>query len=359
MADFPKPLPHGNSDSDETRMGAAAAAYAASPALQLCGELLTELRARTFSWWTPARLRERFPARDRMRWYEARPDLRQQITTQLTGLGAKAARKKDPDFQGDLIDSAIDDGDITVGDFEEAFEPRDLVVYGATGEIWRFFRESMPWSDSSGPHQELMAWLLKALVTDKSALDGATRRPILTPWELRTSIPGKAWHTHMPLEIRIAIDDARFKMEKAQPGSAFQVIHELSIATPKVVTGHIPLAELTGVLDAAERAFGLDASKLPAAARPDPAKSGPVAAKTSPSVPAVEAAKVTPRPATTPPPAANIKATPPSLKTPPPAPVGKNGVIVSEEIQTEWDEEADPFTEVETPAPKLQPAAKR
>src|SRR5690348_12052834 len=77
---------------------------AKSPPLQVVAELLAELRTKGLSWWTPDGLRTRYSAGDRMRWIRERADLRQQITTKLTGLVPKAARKKDPEFQAGLLD---------------------------------------------------------------------------------------------------------------------------------------------------------------------------------------------------------------------------------------------------------------
>src|SRR5437879_6324398 len=122
MAEFPKALQHATADNTDAALAATAAAwYAASPALQLVAEVLSELHDRKLPWWRPARLRETWSAADRLRWLEARADIRQQITSGLTGLLARSSRSKTPDFQGELIDAAIDSGDTSVEEFETAF----------------------------------------------------------------------------------------------------------------------------------------------------------------------------------------------------------------------------------------------
>src|SRR5262249_31967823 len=103
----PKPLEHQDAErkDDATLKAEARAFIAATPALQLVAELLVKLRTLDLPWWSPDKLRQRWPAQERLRWFRARADLRQGITTQLTGLAKKAARKKSVDFQASLIDS--------------------------------------------------------------------------------------------------------------------------------------------------------------------------------------------------------------------------------------------------------------
>src|SRR5690349_14038197 len=117
-----RPFEHQDAErkSDETLRQEGRAHLNATPALQLVAELLIKLRALDLPWWTPEALRARWPAVERMRWYRARPDLRQQITTALTGLAPKAARKKAPEFQGGLIDAVLDEGDVAARTFEHA-----------------------------------------------------------------------------------------------------------------------------------------------------------------------------------------------------------------------------------------------
>src|SRR5260221_8890254 len=123
---MPSKLTHGDAPKTDLKLEEEAAAHlAGSPTLQLMTELLTRLRDLAFPWWTPDHLRVAHPATERMKWFAARPDVRQRITTELTGLAPKAARNKTPEFQADLIDSVIDSGDITVDTFERAFEPSD------------------------------------------------------------------------------------------------------------------------------------------------------------------------------------------------------------------------------------------
>ncbi len=247
--------------SDEKLALEAAQRLAKLPQLQLVAELVSRLRDMSFPWWTPQQLREAYPATDRMGWYAERTDLRQKITTELTGLAPKAARNKTPEFQAGLIDSVIDDGDISTQTFDSAFEPTDLATHGPAGEFWKLFRRRMPWDDDSTAHQDLIGWLLGALLSDKSSLDGAARPPILSALAVRTAIDGRVWHSRIPLDVRVAIDNARFAQLREKP-EAFTASQDLSIATPALIAASIPLKELAGVFDAASIALGFE-TQLP------------------------------------------------------------------------------------------------
>ncbi|MEP7121067.1 MAG: hypothetical protein ABJE95_09165 [Byssovorax sp.] len=261
----PRPFEHQDADRkpDEALRAEARAHLGATPHLQLVAELLGRLRALDLPWWTAEMQRERWSATERMRWYRARPDLRQKITTSLTGLAPRAARKKTPDFQGALLDSVIDEGDVAPRAFENAYDPGDLVTYGPVESFWHAFIEKMPWAQDTPAHQELIAWLFDALLADHGAVDGVNRTPILTAWDARTAIDGRVWHTKMPLEIRMAIDEARFKKQRERPGEPFHAESDLSIAVAATITSSIPLRDLRSVFAAAERAMGFSPAPRP------------------------------------------------------------------------------------------------
>ncbi len=293
MSDSVGRLEHRGSDKkeDDTLAEEAHAHLAKSGPLQLVAELLIKLRGLALPWWTPEQNRVAWRATHRMQWLEQRPDLRQSITSKLTGLAPKAARRLLPDLQASLIDTAIDAGDVSVSQFEDAYAPPDIVVYGPVREYWKAFRASMPWDADTPVHQELIAWLLGAVLADRSLLlDGLVRRtPILTPWHVRTAIEDRVWHTHLPVEVRVAIDRARFARERDQPAQAYHSKDDLEIATPSVITQHIPLAVLIPVMDAAERAMGFEP---PAAVVETPAAEPPVVADAEIPVSAAAAVRV-------------------------------------------------------------------
>lgn len=262
MPDLLRPLHHHDAENlaDDDLRREARGHLARNAHLQVIAELITKLRSLGLSWWTPTFAREAWPARARMRWYAQRPDLRQQITSALTGLPTNTARRKSPEFQADLIEAAIDDGDVTVERFEAAFDPSDLASYGPAFEYWAQFRDRMPWEDDSPVHQKLVAWLMKALLSDRSGFDGnMARKPILTAWDVRTAIDARVWATRIPVEVRVAIDEARLRHERNRPREPFQARHELSIAVPEIITANVPLADLTQIIAAAERAMGYEA----------------------------------------------------------------------------------------------------
>lgn len=258
MQEAPRSLHHDDESSttDEGRRQEARTHLAASGPLQFVAELLGKLRAIRVPWWTPERTRDTWSALERMNWYVQRPDLRQKIVTNLTGLPARTARNKTPEYQADLLVSVMEAGDLSAARFEEAFDPRDLVVYGPAADFWHRFRERMPWEDASPVHQELVAWTLRALLSSGASFDGMSRNGIITPWDLRASIDAHVWQQYMPLEIRAAVDEARLRQEKARPRDLFATRNELGIATPERIAAHIPLVELIPVFATAERALG-------------------------------------------------------------------------------------------------------
>ncbi len=255
----PPSLRHADPARPDDRLAADATAHLARhSALQLVAELYARLREMEFPWWTPVQLRQTFPAAKRLAWFAERPDLRQRLTTQLTGLAPRAARTKTPEFQSQLIDSVIDEGDITVDAFEKAFEPADVAVYAPAAEIFRLFRKRMPWDDDQTSHQDLVGWLIGALLADKSSLDGSQRKPILDALQVRTAIDGRIWHSRIPLHVRVAIDDARFAAQRERREEPYGVERDLAIATPALIAASVPLRELLGVMDVATRALGFD-----------------------------------------------------------------------------------------------------
>lgn len=341
-------LNHGDAPKSDQKLEEEAAAHLASNApLQLMTELLTRLREMGFPWWTSEHLRLAYPAKERLKWLAGRPDLRQRITTDLTGLAQKAARNKTPDFQAELIDSVIDDGDISADTFERAFEPADLVVYGDAADQWRLFRRRMPWDDDRTGHQDLIGWLLGALLADKSTLDGKPRTPILSALAMRTGIDGRVWHSKIPLDVRVEIDNARFASLRDKPGEPFTAAQDLAIATPALLAASIPLKEFANVLDLAGAALGFEEKGAP-----------------SPSPPPTER-----RPSVAPPPSTGVVQPPARVSVAPPAPEaspkaaapqpapstdersGEREVSGVQKKPEEAPSEAKPSTKSEAPSP--------
>lgn len=287
MSDAPTSIRHPEPKEDAALAQEARTHVAENPTLQFMAELIAKLRAARFSWWTPESLRDAWGANARMQWFAQRPDIRQRITSGLTGLAPKAARNKQPDFQAALVDSVVDDGDVTADQFENAWDPLELAAYAPVSEIWHRFRERMPWDQDTAAHQELVGWLIDTLLASSSSLEGMTRKPILSSHTVRTTIPGKIWHSKIPLEIRVAIDDLRFQRERAKPGEPFHAIHDLSVATPTIIATNIPLRELVRVVDVAEKAMAVPAkgAQQASSAPKEEAKVEPPKSVAQPAVP--------------------------------------------------------------------------
>ncbi len=227
---------------DEARQKEARLFFGKSPHLQFLAELYDKLRGTAPTWWTPEHSREAWPAAVRMGWFAQRPDIRQRITTKLTGLAPGAARRFWPDEQATLIDAVLDSGDIAVAAFEAAFDAQDIVVYGLPTDVWARFRERMPWQDESEDNRRLVAWVLRALLADRTNNNAPRGKPIIEAWDVRSAIDADAYQRHMPVEIRVAIDQARLKHERTRPREPFHARHELAIATPERPTSRGPRA---------------------------------------------------------------------------------------------------------------------
>ncbi len=256
MVDSFKPLQHHDAENteDDTLKRDARAHVAKWPHLQVLAEMWLKLRQVNVPWWTTSFTREQWRPASRMHWLSQRADVRQRITSQLTGLPRNAARSKPPEFQASLIDAVLEHGDVTDTDFEDAFTAQEMVVYGPVADMWTQFRTRMPWEDDSPVHQKLAGWLLRVLTTERCTFDGEmTRRPILTAWDVRAAIEPRVWQERVPAEVRVAIDEARLKHEKARPREPFQARHELLIATPEILAANIPLVDLVPVIQMAER----------------------------------------------------------------------------------------------------------
>ncbi len=241
---------------DATLRAEATAYLAAHATLQVMAEVLITLRIARAPWWTPEQLRARWPAEERMRWFEQRFDLRQEITTALTGLMFNTARRKSPAFQAELIDSVIEDSDIGAAHFEGAFDPRDLVVYGPIEELWREIVRAAPWGDEDAIPASLVATLLESFLADRSAPFAFSRTPILDACGVRSAIDGRVWQTYVPLDVRAAIDDARLEREREGQGKPFHASDELAICLPKIIAASIPAVHLKGIFLAAGAAMG-------------------------------------------------------------------------------------------------------
>ena len=257
MTDLLEPLRHHSyvADDDDLLAREASQHLAKLPSLQIVCELMLELRRAEPAWWHPEALRAAWPANTRLSWLNQRADVRQRITTVLTGLPPRAARKKSAAFQAELIDACVDEGDVDVRTFEHAFSPQDMTVYGPAEDFWHAFRGQLPIEQDTPELQRFSGWLIRTLLASKG-VDGHKRVPVLTPLAVRTAIDGRVWHSRMPLDIRVAIDDARFRQERQRPGKPFCARHDLAIALPEHIAAHIPLSELEDVLNRAEAAMG-------------------------------------------------------------------------------------------------------
>jgi hypothetical protein len=265
----PPPLVHANQACEPAVLRQEAKDHLARwPALQVMAEVLIVLRGAGVSWWEPIQLSERWPVGERLHWFQQRPDLREEIACSMTGLALRGGRRRSVSFQAELIE-AMADPVLDAQRLEEAFDPRDVVVYGPVGEIWDEVVECIPWDAELRPG--LVEQLLEVLIADRSTLlGGATMRPpIISPLLLRTAIDTRAWQAHLPARIRAAVDDARLHRELTDPRTPFTARDELDVVTVGALASSLPLRALRPVFSAAARLMGLE-HPVPSRSEPAP-----------------------------------------------------------------------------------------
>jgi hypothetical protein len=246
---------HTNLAKDGVREQEAKDHLARWPALQVMAEVLIELRVAGVLWWEPLRAGERWGIRQRLGWFEQRPDLREAIARSLTGLTLRNGLRRSVGFQAELIEAVADPIE-DAQRVEDAFDPRDLVVYGPVGELWDEAVGRIPWDTELPP--ALIERLLSVLLSERSFLLGTTRPPILTPWDVRSAIGARPWQAHLPARVRALVDDARLEKELVEPGVPFTARDEIEIVTVGVLATCFPLRALRPVFSAAARIMGLE-----------------------------------------------------------------------------------------------------
>ncbi|MBU1348691.1 hypothetical protein KJ781_01325 [Patescibacteria group bacterium] len=223
--------------------------------------LLMILRSLKLPWWTPAQMREAFPSSMRMTAFAARPDIRQQITTILVGLPMNTARRMTPDLQATLLDQVVDNKDVPVENWENEFTPEELSVYMDITSFWHRFRTEMPWSKNIDAHQQLVCDVIEEFLKPRKSSTGKDLGVILTHHDVLSAIDRKVWQTHIPIEIRVEIDAALLAQEASKKSAPFHAKDILGIATPKIIADNIPLKDLIGIFDAAEKVMGFEKKK--------------------------------------------------------------------------------------------------
>src|SRR5690349_16621033 len=250
-----EPLRHDPTTSDDRKAQDASKHLSERPNLRFLALHLMTLRVLGLPWWSPSALLQKFPVSVRMTWFADRPDVRQQITTKISGLVPKIARTLGPDQQTDLIMAALQEQVTSEDDIEAAFGVEDLIVYGDAAAFWVLFCEQMQWGATDDKHKQLVAGLIRDLMS----------LGILTALQVIKTIDRRVWLAKLPTEIQAAIAEERIKREEFDPTLPFLAADELDIATHDVLTGHIPLEEFLPLFGEAKKALGFEEETPPSA----------------------------------------------------------------------------------------------
>jgi len=257
-----EPLRHDPMASDDRCAQEASKFLASHTHLRFLILLKMTLRALALPWWSAVTLLNKFPVGVRMGWFADRPDIRQQITTKITGLMPLIARKLSPAQQTDLIMAALQEGGATHDDIEAAFGVEDLVVYGDAPAFWALFCEQMQWSATDDKHKKFAAGLIRDLMS----------LAILTALQVLKGIDRAVYLAKLPVEIHVAIAEERIKLEELDPTRPFLAADELEIATPEVLTEYIPLEEFLPLFGEAKKALGFEPEEVAEVGSEEPAR---------------------------------------------------------------------------------------
>lgn len=253
-----QPFVHKDPKATDDTLNAEADEYAGKTVpIQVTTELLMTLREIDVPWWSPEKRRSALSAGDRMKSLTQRPDIRQRIMTELCGLPPKAARRMGIDSQSELIDDVLLE-DKSIHEFENAFKPAELVIYGNAAALFYQFMDAMPFDKDTDPHRTLIAAIIESCLSDKREHDKKKLSPVLTYHDVRTAIDYDVWQDRIPRELRVAVDKARLEQEKAKPRDPFTARAEIDIVTVSNITKHIPLKQLAPILEAAAKKMGFD-----------------------------------------------------------------------------------------------------
>lgn len=172
-----------------------------------------------------------------------RPDIRQRVITALVGIPAKTARKMDPDLQASLIDQVVDSEDRTAADFDEAYDPDELVVYGDAALILNRILDAFHWEEDTDPRRDALASLVESMLKERGPHGSKQLKPILMPWDVESTIPSALWNTKVPLDVRNKCRDAWIEQERAKPREPFHAKHSLEIASVRILVASLLLTE--------------------------------------------------------------------------------------------------------------------
>lgn len=233
------------------------------PKLQFVVELLTILRELKLPWWTPTKRRQAYPVGVRMQDLKERNAVGARIIHELAGTRPKAAEKlaRQPVDAAKHLELVLED-DVSDEEFENAFQPVELVLYGDAARFYADFRGAMPWEECSEAHKKLVAQLIDAFLKPRDELGNPKTKelqPILTPNQVLSAIQRQVWQKRIKPDVLEAVDALLLEKERENPGGPFPYgKYVMGIATSEVITRDIDLSDLIGIFEAAEKAMGFE-----------------------------------------------------------------------------------------------------
>lgn len=263
MSSFPHPV-HTANASDDMLSKEANQFVIDHPPLQILAGLITILREKNPSWYTPETMFRFSPVAERMRALEFRPDIRQRLLVELTNAKPKTARKTPLEMQGGQLLIAIEAEDVSIKEYELAHEPPELALYLDAGALWRFIMDSLPWEANEEADKEIVALLISSLIDpSRSKTEWSPSGAILTAWDLMRGIDARVWNQHLPLDLRVKIHEAWVEATRDGSETVFAPKQAFDIVPPEVFMQHFKLMDLRKILELAEKRMGFDAPPPP------------------------------------------------------------------------------------------------
>ncbi len=225
--------------------------------VQFVAFMLTLLRDKNPTWWQPKALREFYSETQRLRDLTSRVDIRSRIAKVLTNMPEQAARKVSPDFLASYIETVLE-ADKTDVDFENAFAPEELALYGDAPAYFFRFMDVFPWDQNTDQNREIVNALIQDLLNSRATPENKLAKPILSEWDVLNAIPGIIVMDRLPLKQRAIIFDAIIAQEKGTPREVFHAKQILAAVPLEMFVKYVHLDELREVFVVATKALGFE-----------------------------------------------------------------------------------------------------
>lgn len=261
-------LVHTKDASDQVLAKEAAVHFGVTPYLQFLAEIFVAVRP----WLTTKALFRIFSVKTIMEALASRPDLRQELTTKLTGYKRIAARKKNPLEQTKLIEDALgneeEPGDITLEDVEKEIAPETWAVYIFGDQFWKAFSSEVLAdivAANGEKEKEFITFFIEKALQERRH-EGRELKPILTHLDVADAMDPDdtlKWQQRIPPEKLSEANRVRRAQERKTPRVPFTTKQEIGIIGIDVIVNSFDLTDFVPMVSAAGKSMGFDGEENP------------------------------------------------------------------------------------------------